>query len=95
MAKPNPKFAGLTDDQVLAILKHIALSASVIHEMCMTRADEYSGHDSESDFHALDRLVCALGALADLPTGGDVVGDFATWMCGPLFHDGKEGERAA
>lgn len=87
MAKATPKFAGLTDEQVLRILGQIATTANLISGVCQDRADHYGGHDSETDFHAIDTMIRGLGALADLPTGGNSVGDFAAWMCGPLFGD--------
>lgn len=87
MAKATSKFAGLSDEQVLSILSRIATTANLISNVCQDRAEHYGGHDSEMDFHALDTMVRGLGALADLPTGGNSVGDFATWMCGPRFGD--------
>lgn len=87
MATTKPKFAGLTDDQVLSILNQIATTANLISQVCMDRAEVYGGHESEIDFHALNTMVRGLGALADMPTGGDAVGDFGAWMCGPRFRE--------
>ncbi len=94
MAKGNPKFAGLSDDQVLSILSRIATTAHLISNVCQDRAEHYCGHDSEADFHAIDTMLRGLGALADMPTGGNSVGDFAAWMCGPCFHERGDGKTA-
>lgn len=36
--------------------------------------------------NVMDAMLCGVGALADMPTGGTVIGDFAAWMVGPMFN---------
>lgn len=77
----EPKFAGLSDEQVLRIFTSIASKANMMADMCRAQADRSREHESALTFHALITMLCGIGALADMPTGGDVVGDCADWMC--------------
>ena len=89
MKDVNPKFGGLTDDQVLQVLQSIAIQASVAAKVCRAAAAELGREDGAYTLHAVDNMICAMGALADLGTGYTVIGDFPTWMAGPNFHAEK------
>ena len=94
MAFTNPKFSGLTDDQVLQLMRSIATTMNLVSELCRNAADQHGGEAVESTFHALDTIIRGVGAIADHATGGDCVGDFAAWMVGPQFHAEQRGGRA-
>lgn len=95
MSIQNPKFSGLTDDQVLQMLRRIATTADLMSGMCRDQAQLHGGEDVAYTFHALDTLLCGLGALADHATGGEIVGDFAAWMVGPYFDQVQQEGGAA
>ena len=80
------KFSGLSDSQVLLLFKQIATTSHLIAGICRDKAEELGEHEAALTFHAIDTMLSGIGALADLPTGGDVVGDFADWMVGPIFR---------
>lgn len=84
------KFSGLSDDQVLSLFEKIATTANLMAEICRDKAEEFGGHEAALTFHALDTMLCGVGALADLPTGGNCVGGFADWMVGPMFNNTAE-----
>ena len=89
MATPNPKFNGLTDDQVLSILEKIASQLDVAASICRNeglRLQETQELTSMYAFYALDSMLTGMGALADMASGAGVVGDVPTWFCGPNFH---------
>lgn len=86
MTTKNQKFSGLTDDQVLCLLERIATTINLMADLCREKAEEHGGDDIALSFHALETLLCGIGALADLPTGGAVVGGFSEWMVGPVFN---------
>ena len=93
MATPNPKFNGLTDDQVCLILEKIASQLDVAASICRNeglRLEETNDTTSLYTFYALDAMLCGMGALADMASGAGVVGDVPTWFCGPNFHPRKE-----
>lgn len=87
MSVTTQKFSGLTDDQVRRVLSQIASQANLMSSMCRIEADKAGESDTAITFHALDTMLCSLGALADMPIGGDVGGGFADWMVGPLFEE--------
>lgn len=87
---PASKFSGLTDAQVLMLFGQIATTAHLLASICREKAEEFGGHDSALTFHALDTMLLGVGAMADMPSGGDCVGSFADWMLGPLFNDKRE-----
>lgn len=82
----KPKFAGLSDAQVLSLFEQIATTSNLMAEMCREKAEELGEHDAALTFHALDTMLRGVGAMADMPTGGNCVGSFADWMVGPLFN---------
>lgn len=84
------KFAGLTNEQVRMLFEKIATSMNLMADICRSKAEEYGAHDSAQTFHALDTMLCGVGAMADMATGGTVVGSFSDWMLGPCFNP-KEG----
>lgn len=86
MAKANPKFAGLTEDQVLQLCGQIASTANLMADICRDKAEEHGSQPVSTTFHALATMLCGIGALADMPSGGNCVGTFADWMVGPLFN---------
>ena len=86
MASKKTKFNGLTDDQVLMLFGQIASTVNLMADICRAEALRNGEHDVALTFHALDTMLCGVGALADHATAGDCVGDFAAWMVGPLFH---------
>lgn len=91
MATKTNHFAGLTDAQVLCLFERIASTSNLLAEMCREKADEFGGSDVSLTFHAMDTMLRGVGALADMPTGGTVGGDFATWMVGPMFNQVQNG----
>lgn len=95
MARTASKFAGLTDQQVLQLFESIATKANLMAEICRLEAQRNSEDEIAYVFHVLDNMLCGLGAMADLPTGGECVGDFAAWMVGPLFHKSQGAGDAA
>jgi hypothetical protein len=90
MSATTQKFSGLTDDQVCRVLSQIASQADMMANMCRMEADRAGEHDAAITFHALDTMLCSLGALADMPIGGNVLGGFADWMVGPLFKPAQD-----
>jgi hypothetical protein len=86
MASKRPKFAGLSDDQVLMLLGQIATTINLMADICRAEALRQSENDVALTFHTLETMLCGVGAMADHATGGDCVGDFTAWMVGPLFH---------
>lgn len=90
----NPKFNGLTDDQVLSLLERVATNINLMASICRDKAEEHGSDDVAFTFHALDVMLCGIGALADLPTNGNVVGTFADWMIGPVFKKGEDAKQA-
>lgn len=95
MAKNNQKFSGLTDEQVRSLFERIATTINLMAELCREKAEEHGDKEIALTFHALDTMLCGVGALADLPIGDTVVGDFATWMVGPIFHEARSTGGAA
>ena len=91
MTTPNPKFNGLTDDQVRLILEKIASELDLAASICRNEAQKRTDHDSVFAFHSLDTMLCSMGALADMASGEGVVGDAPTWFCGPNFHPRNDG----
>lgn len=81
------QFNGLSHDQVRRILEQIATKANIMAEMCREQAERAGDNDFAMTFHALDSMLCSLGALADMPTGGAIVGGFGDWMLGPFFYE--------
>lgn len=79
-------FNGYTPEQVVRILEQIASTINLACDICRVEADRAGTSDVALTLHALDTMLCGVGALADCPTGGGVVGGFADWMMGPLFH---------
>lgn len=90
MSTQNQKFAGLTDSQVCSVLHQIASQADLMANMCRGQAELAGERDTAYTFHALDTMLCSLGALADMPLGGAFAGDFGDWMLGPLFSPKQE-----
>ncbi len=86
MEQGNPKFAGLTDEQVRAVLEKIASQLDLAAAICREDAQRYADHDCVYTFHSLDAMLCGMGALADMASGAGVLGDVYTWFCGPNFH---------
>ncbi len=84
------RFDGLTDDQVLKLFGQIATTVNLVASICRDKADEFGDHDSALTFHALDTMLCGVGAMADLPSAGNCVGGFTDWMLGPLFNDKRQ-----
>ena len=84
------KFAGLTDQQVLDVCERIAINVNMLATYCRAEAPL---HEDEvaTIFQMLDQMLCNIGALADLPTGGAVVGGMADWMVGASFHQQQRG----
>ena len=82
----KPKFAGLSDAQVLSLFEQIATTLNLLASMCREKGEALGGHDAALAFFAMENMLCGVGALADMPTGGNCVGSFADWMVGPLFN---------
>ena len=90
---PSGRFSGLTDDQVRMLFEKIATTANLMAEICRDKADEHGDHeDVAQTLHILETMLCGVGAMADIPTGGDCVGGLADWMVGPLFNRSKSSE---
>ncbi len=90
----NPKFNGLSDDQVLSLFERVATNVNLLSSICREKAEEHGSDDVALTFHALDTMLCSIGALADLPSNGNVVGGFADWMLGPIFKKGADTKKA-
>jgi hypothetical protein len=86
MTSVNPKFNGLSDEQVLRLFEQIATTISLVCELCREQAEIHGTEEVAYTFHAMDTMLRGVGALADHATGGDCIGDFAAWMLGPMFH---------
>lgn len=82
MSTGNPKFAGLTDDQVKMVLEQIATTLNTARSICLSEAIESDNYV----FDLLAHMLAGAGALADAASGEGVVGDLNAWLCGPLFH---------
>lgn len=82
-----PRFAGLSDKQVLKVFGEIATKVDLMADLCIEHAERAGDGSAAVAFHALETMLRGVGALADMPTGGSVVGGLADWMCGPLFHE--------
>ena len=95
MAKTNPKFSGLTDAQVIQLFERIASTIELMSSICREKAEEHGERDVALTFHALDTMLRSVGALADMPTGGNCVGSFSDWILGPYFNKSTEGEACA
>lgn len=89
------QFNGLTPEQVSRLLEQIATTVNLACDICRNEADRFSDHQSSYTLHALETMLCGVGALADLPGGGGVVGDFPAWLCGPLFNQAQSAGGAA
>lgn len=94
MAQETNSFAGLTDAQVRQLLEKIASTADLMASMCRTEADRNGEKDVSLLLHAMETMLCGIGAMADLATGGNAVGDLAAWMVGPMFHQAQNGRGA-
>lgn len=100
MAQGNPKFAGLTDDQVKMALERIASTLDMACAICRNEAARAGallrddGSYLAHAFYSLESMLCSMGALADMASGSGVVGDVPTWLCGPLFHPDERGANA-
>lgn len=86
MKKTNPKFAGLTDKQRLLVLEKVASTIDLACDICRSEAIRHGDHDAVLAFHALEHMLTGAGALADMASGSDVIGDIYDWQCGPNFH---------
>ena len=91
MTCKNPKFNGLTDDQALMLFEKIAMTTYVIADLCRAAAQRHGHEEVASTFHALDTMICSVGALADHAAGGNCVGGFAAWIVGPSFDETQKG----
>jgi len=95
MAIANPKFSGLSDDQVALLLEKIATTMNLMSELCRDAADRHGAGEAAYTFNALDTMLCGVGALADHATGGKIIGDFSAWMLGPMFDQVQQDWGAA
>lgn len=80
------RFAGYSDDQVRMVLEQIATTANLMDGICRSEGEKAGMHESANVFYSLAHMASGIGALADLPTGGEVVGSFEDWFLGPLFN---------
>lgn len=90
MTNTTKKIAGLTNEQVRMLFEQIASTMNLMADICRSKAEEHGDHDSAQTFHALDTMLCGVGAMADMATGGTVVGSLSDWMLGPNFNQVKE-----
>ncbi len=90
MAKGNPVFAGLTDQQVRLILEKIASDADLAGAVCRNEALRCNDQATSHIFYVVDSMLRGIGALADMASGSGVVGDVPVWFCGPNFHRDTE-----
>lgn len=84
------KFNGLSDAQVLMLMSQIATTINLVCEVCREAAERHGCTEAGYTFHALDTLLCGVGAMADHATGGGCIGGFTDWMMGPLFNRHQE-----
>lgn len=85
----DPKFSGFTDEQVNRLFEKIAYDAILMVDICRSEAEKSGISDHALIFHSLARIASGIGAMADAPTGGRVVGCFTDWFLGPLFNEQK------
>lgn len=90
MATTKIKFSGLTDEQVKMLFEKIASSCNLMADLCRSKAEDHGDSDAALTFHALDAMLCGVGAMADMATGGTVGGSFSDWMLGPYFNQVKD-----
>lgn len=90
MANKKTKIAGLTNEQVRMLFEKIATSCNLMADLCRSKAEEHGDNDAALTFHALDTMLCGVGAMADMATGETVVGSFSDWMLGPNFNQVKD-----
>lgn len=90
MANTTTKIAGLTNDQMRMLFERIATSMNLMADLCRSKAEELGEHDAALTFNALDTMLCGVGAMADMATGGTIVGSFSDWMLGPNFNQVKD-----
>lgn len=89
LATVKDQFNGLTPEQVSCLLERIASSLNLASEICGNESVKHGRSETALAFEAMSLMLSSIGALADLPLGGDVAGDFASWMCGPNFNEAK------
>lgn len=88
MRTKNKNFkGGFTDDQVILILTRIACLADVIGKLALQSAEGTADSDAEYAFHSIHAVSSMLGALADMPGGGDFIGSLADWSIGHTFAE--------
>jgi hypothetical protein len=80
----NPKFKGLTDDQVLLLLSAISSHAYTMFHLCAKEAELAGGAEIAHTFNGLSNHATLIGALADVATDGGIE-SLATWLTGPSF----------
>ena len=85
MGNKNQKFSGLTDEQVLSLFEQIATTANLMADICRNEAERFGEKEVSLTLHALKTMILGVGAMADMATGGSVVGDPAAWLLGPCF----------
>ena len=86
------KFSGYTEDQVLQLLEQIATNANTVASICRAESMNAGTSDLADTLNSLQCMAEVIGALADAPTGGQCVGSFTDWFCGPHFN--RYGARA-
>ena len=67
-------FNGRTPEQVLDILREIATTTTVLREQAIQASNRHA--EAAHDFNVIQRIAERVGALADIPTAGDISGLF-------------------
>lgn len=80
----------LTDQQHRLVCEVIATTANTLLKLAMRAMEEAGQTDAAQDWHVVQMLAERIGALADLPTDGEVLGSFGDWTIGPLFNEKSE-----
>lgn len=75
-----------TDQQHSLIFEVIATTANTLSKLAMRANVEAGQSDAAYDWHVVQMLAERIGALADLPNDGEVLGSFDDWTIGPLFN---------
>lgn len=75
-----------TVGQLTLVMEQIATSATTLSSFARRAAELAGRTDAAEDLHIVQMIAERIGALADLPTGGSVVGGIDDWSLGPYFN---------
>lgn len=91
----NLAISKYTAKQLTLVMEQIANSANSLSSFARRAAELAGRTDAAEDLHIVQMIAERIGALADLPTGGSVVGSIDDWSLGPYFNQNDESRRGA